>query len=262
MHLISAWMTLRIGHLAVFAVFIDVDRMNLLGDQHGIHILDYWYAAVWTWVALLISRKGWKIHKKAPDPHWYRKDKPNWHGAYRFGRFFSCCPSILWADVVLLLPDGCLRGWVLTSATRVGSWCQPALCAGVSHGKPLPFLPSPFFWLSPCIAHPRHIIECCSRMLETRTVLEVSLYFSMHATLSRFGFTWSHAKSHRRLPFAVAKQTLLSLAAFSCRCSKKDPATFREAKSHSDVQTRYKRVTMWAMKNPGCLWYIGECWLQ
>lgn len=153
-------------------------------------------------------------------------------GAYRFGRFFSCCCCILWADVVLLLPDGCLRGWVLTSATRVGSWCQPALCAGVSHGKPLPFLPSRFFWFSPCIAHPRHIIECCSRMLETRTVLEVSLYFSMHATLSRFGFTWSHAKSHRRLPFAVAKQTLLSLAAFSCRCSKKDPATFREAKSH------------------------------
>ena len=153
-------------------------------------------------------------------------------GAYCFGRFFSCCSCILWADVVLLLPDGCLRGWVLTSATRVGSWCQPALCAGVSHGKPLPFLPSRFFCLSPCIAHPRHIIECCSRILETRTVLEVSLYFSMHATLSRFGFTWSHAKSHRRLPFAVAKQTLLSLAAFSCRCSKKDPATFREAKSH------------------------------
>jgi len=46
-------------------------------------------------------------------------------GAYRFGLFFSCCSCILWADVVLLLPDGCLRGWVLTSATRVGSWCQP-----------------------------------------------------------------------------------------------------------------------------------------
>ena len=260
-------MTLPIGHLAVFAVFIEVDgkfRMNLLGDQHGIHILDYWYAAVWTWVALLISRKGWKIHKKA---HWYRIDIGQISRIDMvltvLAVFFSCCSSILWADVVLLLPDGCLRGWVLTSATRVGSWCQPALCAGVSHGKPLPFLPSRFFWLSPCIAHPRHIIECCSRRLETRTVLEVSLYFTMHATLSRFGFTWSHAKSHRRLPFAVAKQALLSLAAFSCRCSKKDPATFREAKSHQYVQTsnHVSNDKPWLFRVYRGLYYPVMCWL-